>query len=260
MIGHSAWNRLHVMSFNIQGGTASRTASPTPWSERRKGLVELLCREVPALIGLQEAQHDQLVDLEKALPTHRVIGNGRRGGSHDEYSAILYDAARLELLAWDQFWLSDSPHEIGSTSWGGSQPRIVTWARFEDKNTRSEFVHLNTQFDDSSHESRYRSAQALVAFLDSEELRGLPVVLTGDFSADADASGVHRILAEDGPLADTWDRAENRLSPAPRGERRDWVLASRSFRIRRVGFNAWRPADGKAPSGHQPVQAVIALG
>lgn len=128
---------LHVMSFNL------RYASDTPpntWADRRPVMRELLRRARPELIGTQEGLYSQLQDISADLgPSYDHIGLGREGGSKGEFMMIFFDQRRLEPLEYDHFWLSDTPNVIGSQTWGGCCPRMVTWVRFKDKATAQEF-------------------------------------------------------------------------------------------------------------------------
>ncbi|MCW1804767.1 endonuclease/exonuclease/phosphatase family protein [Brachybacterium squillarum] len=272
LIGKARKDQLHVMTFNIRmdNSTNTQPGDADHWPERRPLLVELLEREQPTLLGVQEAKYAQLGALEEALPKHRMIGYGRQGGSRDEYSAIFYDATRLEVLAWDQFWLSDTPDVIGSATWGNTVTRIVTWAHLRDLRSGTELVHVNTHFDHRSEEARIRSGEAIAALLEDEELAGLPLILTGDFNSPAPNSGAYTTLVTDGPLLDTWDSAEKRLTPAwgtfpgyedpvEGNDRIDWICTSEGVRALRTAINVWRDADGRYPSDHAPVQTLIAL-
>ena len=282
LIGRAGPHHLHVMSFNIRldlsradeaasfGLEATQAGEADHWPERRPLVTELLRREQPTLLGVQEAKFRQLAAIEEALPGHRYVGYGRHGGSSDEHSALFYDHDRLELLAWDQTWLSDTPELIGSASWGNEISRLVVWARLRDRATGTELGVINTHFDHRSEPSRLRSAEALIALREHPELADLPLVITGDFNAIAEQSEAYADLVEDGPYADAWHSAEQQLTPAwgtfpnygepVEGDRRiDWVLTSEEIEVEQAAINIWRAEDGAFPSDHTPVQVLIAL-
>ena len=151
LIGRARRGALHVMSANIRydrsGSGDTVPGDPDHWPDRRPLLIELLEREQPTLLGIQEALYGQLTAVEEALQRHRSIGYGREGGSGGEHSAIFYDTTRLEVLEWDQFWLSDTPELIGSATWGNTVTRIVVRARMRDLASGTEFAMINTHFD-----------------------------------------------------------------------------------------------------------------
>lgn len=271
LIGAAPPEQLHVMSMNIRcdrsAGGDTRPGEADHWPERRPLLIELLDREQPTLLGVQEALHGQLSALEAALPGHRRLGYGREGGSHGEHAAILYDAERFEVLSWDQLWLSDTPEVIGSRTWGHSVTRIVVRAHLRDLISERELVVLNTHFDHESENARRRSAHALVELIGET---ALPTIVTGDFNAPAHASSAYGTLVLDGPTIDTWDVAETRVTPAwgtfpgygdaaVDGERIDWILASGGVRTVRAAINVSTGAGGRYPSDHAAVQALLVL-
>jgi len=268
LIGSATGRALHVMSYNIRyHSTATRPGNPDHWPERAPLLRRLLALEQPTLLGVQEALFHQLGAVHRALPPgYGMVGYGRAGGSKGEYSPIFYDARRLELLEWDQFWLSDTPELIGSATWGNTVPRIVTWARFLDRGTGEDLVLINTHFDHDSETARERSAHVVVDLVHSFRPH-TPTLVVGDFNADARDSAPYATLVGSGVLEDTWETAEQRLTPpwgtfpdygrTVRGEERiDWVLASPEVRVLSSAIN---PAgfDGRWPSDHTPVQALV---
>lgn len=261
---------LHIMSFNIRYDRPSaRPGDIDYWADRIAPLQDILEREVPAVLGVQEALLHQLDVVAAALPsTHRMIGVGREGGSRGEYSAIFYDSRRLRLIEWSQFWLSDTPNLIGSSSWGNGVTRIVTWGRFHDTATGREVLLVNTHFDHESDEARVRSAKAvldLVRFFRPE----LPAVVMGDFNSDAGPSSAYRSFVDSGLLRDAWVAADERITPdfgtfpryrpAEVGDRRiDWILTTEDLHVRQAAVNI-STLDGRWASDHAPVQALVDL-
>jgi endonuclease/exonuclease/phosphatase family metal-dependent hydrolase len=129
---------------------------------------------------------------------------------------------------------------------------------------------INTHFDHQSEPARIRSADAMIELFDGGDLDALPTIVTGDFNSAAQDSGAYRTLVEDGPLVDTWDAAEEQLTPAwgtfpgyedpvEGGDRIDWVLTIDGLVTTRAAINVWRDASGAYPSDHAPVQALITL-
>jgi endonuclease/exonuclease/phosphatase family metal-dependent hydrolase len=230
-------------------------------------LVELLARERPHLVGTQEGLYHQLRDVERGLERYRWIGLGRDGGSRGEFMAIFYDPARLEPLAFDHFWLSDTPETMGSNTWGAACRRMVTWVRFRDRAEDVEFFAINTHFDHVAADAREKSAALLVrraAALDPE----LPVVLLGDFNCAAGASAPFRALVEAGPFEDAFAVARelgavhatgNGWDPPRAGPRIDWILTRGAVTVERAEVVAFDPAR-PFPSDHFPVQAALRLG
>jgi endonuclease/exonuclease/phosphatase family metal-dependent hydrolase len=139
------------------------------------------------------------------------IGTGRAGGSRDEFAALFYDTWRLQPIAYDHFWLSDSPELIGSTTWGNSVVRMATWVRFVDlSDGGKEFYVLSTHLDRHVQVARVKSVELIasrIAALDTS----LPLLMTGDFNVAALGNPVYdQLLALS--LKDTWTRPRSAAS------------------------------------------------
>ncbi|MDF1503290.1 endonuclease/exonuclease/phosphatase family protein [Roseisolibacter sp. H3M3-2] len=262
---------LRVMTFNIRLDLASD--GPNAWPNRKDWVPALIRFHGADAVGVQEALHRQLLDLDARLPGWARVGVGRADGREGgEYSAILYRADRLEALASGTFWLSPTPEAPGSKGWDAAIERVATWARFRDRRTGCEHLHLNTHFDHVGETARQESARLIRRRLDSLA-RGLPVVVTGDLNSNPRSVG-YRIFTRDtvagtrGPLLDafavsrdphygptsTW-QAFRALEPE---QRIDYVLVSPDVAVRSHGIlpDSW---DGRFPSDHLPVLAALAI-
>lgn len=260
--GQTSEVNLKVMTYNLRY-LNNNDPSPHTWAERLPAIKKLIRMERPDIIGTQEVLYQQLKDLNDSLPDYKWIGLGREGGNKGEYSAIFYNENRYSPLEYNHFWLSDTPNVIGSKSWGNSIPRMVTWAKFLDKQSNQQFYVVNTHFDHQSAEAREKSAELIIKEIKAFDAE-LPVVLTGDFNTSPD-SLPHQTLTRDGEFDDLWDTAKVRMNenlgtfngfrdPTGGGpERRiDWVLAKGN-----VVANTFEILDyyknGQFPSDHYPV-------
>ena len=269
VIGRARGELLHAMSFNVRYDRVGQTqpGEPDYWPERAPLTVELLRLEQPTVLGVQEVLFHQLATVEEGLGRHyKMVGFGRDGGAGGEYSGIFYDARRLTVKWWDQFWLSDTPDLIGSATWGNTVTRIVTWAELHDSVTGRDFLHINSHFDHQAENARVRSAQVV---RDQVAASDLPVVFTADCNAAAESSAPYDVLVADGALRDTWLDADRQLTPYagtfpnygtpnPDGTRIDWILTSPGVEVRGAAINTWT-RDGRYPSDHTPVQALLKL-
>lgn len=259
----SGANGLCVMSFNLRYAS---TQAPNAWPDRRPVMRDCLRQVQPDLIGTQEGLYGQLKDLASDLPEYEWIGLGRDGGSRGEFMAVFYRRERFEPLAFDHFWLSDTPEVIASTTWGNSNRRMVTWVRFRDRSAQREFYFWNTHLDHEIQPAREKAA-ALIRTRVQALKTELPVLLVGDFNATAGANAAYDILVNPDLFADTWKTGAERRGPVvhsfhsfrgPReGDNRiDWILtrgpvAARAVEI--ITFNR----DGQYPSDHFPVVAWL---
>ncbi|MGX1908242.1 endonuclease/exonuclease/phosphatase family protein [Streptomyces phaeochromogenes] len=257
--------RLEVMSFNLRYAS---TAEPNSWAVRRPVMRELLRRERPHVMGVQEGLYQQVRDIEADLGSHYDwIGTGRAGGSRDEFMAVYYDTRRLAPVEYDHFWLSDTPDVIGSNTWGGGSIRMVTWVRFRDLGDgERQFYFLNTHLDNASQNARARAASLIASRIAGLD-RTLPLLVTGDFNIAAHKNPVYDTMLAAG-LTDTWDTAAERSKLyatfhgyrplTPDGDRIDWILATPGVTAHRASINTFS-SDGQFPSDHLPVQASLTL-
>lgn len=183
-------NALRVMTFNIRYNEPKDGVNA--WANRKTKVTDVIRFHKADLIGVQEAQHNQLKDLEKLLPDFAWCGAGRDGANEGEFSAILYRKSRFRLLENQTFWLSVTPEKVGSKGWDANLPRIVTWAKFRDRQTKKTFFHFNTHFDHIGKQARSESAKLLLAQI--QKITGkFPFVVSGDFNAKEETD-VYRIL------------------------------------------------------------------
>lgn len=267
----AAPDRLHVMSFNALFQTdSSSPGEPGHWADRAPVIEALLAGDRPDLLGLQEMQAWTFGPIERGLgPTYRSIGVAERGGSEGLINPILYDTERLELVRWNQIWLSDRPQEIGSATWGNNRPRTAVWARFRDRASGQEFAHVNAHLDHVITQAKSKAAQLIADHLQQFHLLGLPTIVTGDFNSVAGKSAAYTVLVEEFGLQDSWFAAAEQLSPGwgtfPAFEdvrvsdfRIDWILLSQDVQVLDARIDDFR-LDGTFPSDHLPVRANVEL-
>ncbi len=257
---------LTVMTYNL------RFASPKPpnaWPQRRPLMAELVQKLAPDVFGTQEGIYGQLQDLGADLPGYQWIGMGRDGGSRGEFMAVFYRTARLEPLEFDHFWLSDTPEVMGSKTWGPKLARMVTWVRFRDRQTKQEFIFVNTHFDHQVQEAREKSAQLVRERIATFNAK-LPVLLVGDFNAAAGRNKAYTMLTEDKFFTDTWPNARERVNEGigtfnefkavqKDGARIDWILCRGEVTAERIEIVTFS-REGQFPSDHCPLIARLRLG
>ncbi len=257
---------LCVMTYNL------RYASPNPpndWPTRRPLVREVIQSVAPDIMGTQEGLHAQLLDLASDLPDYDWVGVGRDDGKvKNEFMAVFYRKARLETLSTNHFWLSDTPEVPGSTTWGNSNRRMVTWLKFRDRSTGNEFYLWNTHFDHQIQTAREKSAELVRQRVTALETK-LPVILMGDFNAAAEANKAYQILTTDKFFTDAWLAAPERKgegvgtfnnfkAAVPNGSRIDWILTRGNVAVDRAATLTFT-RDGQFPSDHFPVAAWMRL-
>lgn len=176
---------LKVMSYNLRLDTPYDSINQ--WPNRIDKVVALITQYTPDIIGVQEALHHQLQDLLKKLPDYSYCGVGRDDGKEKgEYCAILFRNNRFGLLHNSTFWLSETPEVPGSKSWDAAITRIYTIGRFFDRDTKKEFLMVNTHFDHVGKTARSVSSKLMKAYLAGMKAGGstAPVIISGDFNSE----------------------------------------------------------------------------
>jgi endonuclease/exonuclease/phosphatase family metal-dependent hydrolase len=253
---------LRVMTFNV------RYPNPSDgedfWEKRKDFLVGTVRRHKPDVMGTQELFHIQGEYIVAQLPEYAWFGVSRRGNKEDEHMGVFYRKDRLKPVETGNFWLSETPETPGSSAWGMSLPRMVTWAVFEDLKTKKRFTYYNTHFAHRGQvdaEARRRSAELIASRLPKDG----PFVLTGDFNAAAGDSTAYSALVP--ALTDAWVAAKKKTGPegtfhgfkgTPGKARIDWILFRAPWKVKSAA-TLTDSRNGRYPSDHFPVLAVFGL-
>jgi endonuclease/exonuclease/phosphatase family metal-dependent hydrolase len=266
---------LLVMSFNIRYGAADD--GENNWDKRKDLACEVVRRQGPDLVGLQEALRAQIDDIRAALPEYGEIGVGRDDGkTKGEYSAILYRKDRFDVNESGTFWLSDTPEVPGSITWGNACTRVCTWARFLPKSGKP-FYMFNTHLDHVSQPAREKGMALIMSRLCSRKHPD-PVVLTGDFNSGENNPVVRYLQGErqleaanNGlsknplPLVDTFrvlhkDATEVGTSHGFKGGRSaakiDYIFVQPGVEVLKAEI-LHDSKDNRYPSDHFPIMAAI---
>lgn len=103
--------QINLISYNVRQSGAND--GDNSWEFRRHATIEMMRREAPSVIGLQEAKIDQVQYIERNMPQYVRIGVGRDDGKDaGEMTAIFYLKSRFELLDSGTFWLSETPDRV----------------------------------------------------------------------------------------------------------------------------------------------------
>ncbi|MGL5938172.1 MAG: endonuclease/exonuclease/phosphatase family protein [Phocaeicola sp.] len=184
---------LSVMTFNIRYDNPEDGSNA--WANRKGHVASCITNYGPDVLGTQEVLHNQLVDLQAALPAYASVGVGRMDGKEaGEYCALFYKKERFDLVKSGTLGLSENPDSIGLIGWDAACERIVTWAILEDKKTKSEIAVFNTHFDHVGSIARNESAKLLLKQI-KDIAAELPVVITGDFNVTADSEALQLLEA-----------------------------------------------------------------
>ena len=113
---------VKLMTYNIRLDT--KEDGINQWNYRKKGLIALIKKLNPDILGIQEGLPNQISYLSKQLDGYSLIGEGREGENNGEYCAIYYKNKKFKLEKGETFWLSETP-EIPSIGWDAALKRIA---------------------------------------------------------------------------------------------------------------------------------------
>ncbi|PCN47758.1 hypothetical protein Csp2054_10315 [Curtobacterium sp. 'Ferrero'] len=251
---------ITLMTYNVK--------NPDPahdWPARLPVLLGIVRRHDPDLLCVQEAFDHQLDDLRAGLPDHGDVGQGREGGSAGEHAAVFFRRDRLRPVDTGSFWLSDTPDEPVSNTWGSVFPRIANHARFLDVQG-DPFTVLTTHFDheEGPHGDAVRAKSAALVVQRLQVVEG-PVLVAGDCNEPFGDGAASRAFLDAGYI-DAWGQAGDPTDrtatfndwqpPVSTGERIDWVLTRGVRGVERVLIDHDGP-ETWAASDHFPVVASI---
>lgn len=203
---------LTVGSYNIRYNNQEDSINGNGWQCRCPSICHQILWERPDILGVQEALHPQLLDLEKGLTGYRWIGVGRDDGKQEgEYAAIFYRTDRVELIDNGNFWLNETP-DRPALGWDAACVRICTWGHFRDRLTGKDFYHFNLHMDHVGVKARSEAAKLVMSRITKMTEGGKKLaVLTGDFNVPQ-TDELYNLFNDSGVLKDCYATAAMRFA------------------------------------------------
>ncbi|VBB46410.1 Endonuclease/exonuclease/phosphatase family protein [uncultured Paludibacter sp.] len=197
---YSQSSSINVMTFNIRLDVKSDSLNG--WQYRKERVAKTVLLNNVDIVGMQEVLHNQLMDIEKALPDYTWIGVGREDGMEaGEYSPIFYNHNKFSEVGSGYFWLSKTPMEAGSKGWDAACTRIATWAKLKDISTGTIFFVLNTHFDHIGEVARRESAKLILEKVNLyTQKKKYPIIVMGDFNSNAQSEAYKTLTDTSNPL------------------------------------------------------------
>lgn len=196
---------LTVWSFNVtcqKNDDNSSWSSSHYWSARKAGVYAFFNAQQPDIIGTQECEYRQRVNILDNTSGYAAYGLGvdygkeSSGGSGtswlpsyknyntDSSNAIFYKADKFTVLERGTFWLSDNPSSVGS-----DDGHNCAWIKFRWNENGYVFYFFNTHFTahytDAAYAARKAEARILYEQIAAINTENLPIIITGDFNATA---------------------------------------------------------------------------
>lgn len=177
---------IRVMSYNIRCGSCETPDSPNYWQKRKFLVGHLIKTQNPDIIGLQEAELNQVEDLVEMLDDYAWLGVGRDDGkAKGETTAILFRKQRFTLQSQKTLWLSQTPQQP-SLGWDAAYRRTLTLVQLQDAQNKQPIAVINTHLDNQGETARQESAKLLLAEVAKINPQ-YPLLLTGDFNSKANS-------------------------------------------------------------------------
>lgn len=255
-------DHIELMTFNIRYDTEKDGINA--WPNRRDLVTGIVRRELPDVIGFQEALVGQVHDLAGAMPGYHWVGAGRDDGEQGgEFAPIFYNKDKLRLLGGGTFWLSETPDVPGSKSYGNTLPRICTWGSFETIHGESlrRFLVANVHLDHQSEESRQKSMEQVRAQLvEGARADSDAVFVIGDFNCTPESEPVAVLRGQgwvDAVDEDSDVGTFHGFTGEPDGRRIDLILLPEHCEAVEVEVITEGGTGGVWPSDHRPVRAIV---
>ena len=232
------------------------------WDRRKDFLAQRLSTYGADVIATQEGREPQLKELESLLKKHQLCDKHRQWLKPRMYPS-LFLAESLDLLDSGDFWLSKTPHVLGSKSFNSAFPRLCSWAKLKKDNIS--FFIFNVHLDHTTDAVRLEQAKILSSQIAILNQVGLPIILMGDFNTSPQ-SEVRNHLVESLKLQDPWHMNNKAEEPSfhmfkgsfPQAKRIDWVLISSTLDSKCIELIK-DERNGVYLSDHFPVYCEILL-
>ena len=182
-----------IMTLNLFNGNLYSFAA-NHFSRRIGAIDEMIRKYEPDLIGVQELTEPMLKEMNGIFERYGIVGENRHSSFNDEYSAILYQKDRFEVLHHETLWLSETPQRKGSRLLMSQFPRITTFAHFKDREDKTEISFFNTHLDVNFRQVRIRQARILRDLI-YDYHRGSCTFVTGDFNDVSDSETLNIICS-----------------------------------------------------------------
>jgi endonuclease/exonuclease/phosphatase family metal-dependent hydrolase len=256
---------MRILCCNIRTSTGSD--GDNHWAKRKQFCIDVIRSQQPDIVCCQEMHGDQFADMSRGLPELEWFGMIDEPHALSPVNSIFYRRDRFRRLSAGGYWLSETPHICGSSSWDSNCIRLCNWLRLTDLTSGKDFRILNTHLDHISQPARQQQARLINEDAASYEA-AYPQILTGDMNCDAmnpalrsfSGAGWHDTYAAVHGAADPGSTFHGFLGPAYTGNdgKIDWIFVRGKLRTSDAAIIR-TSADGRYPSDHYFVSADILL-
>jgi len=179
-----------IISFNIR--YENKWDKDNGWNHRKQEIVRFIENYNPDILGVQEGSKRTVTFLTEALPKYQFIGIGANGKTGGEYTAILYNTSKYNVINSNTFWLSETPNK-SSKGWDAAGIKICTYGAFIPKKGKDTLHIFNTHFDHRGHKSKEKAAELILKKIDEFNLAKKNVIVMGDLNSRPTDKGIKAI-------------------------------------------------------------------
>ncbi len=255
---------MKIMTCNIRYSGADD--GENNWVYRKDFCTQVIRACDPQVICFQEMWREQFNELALAFPEFATFGVVDEPLGHHPVNSIFFRSDLFRCLSQGGFWLSETPHVTGSSSWESACVRLANWVRLEERASGREFRVVNTHLDHVSQMAREGQARLIgedaAAYPDE-----YPQFLTGDMNCDSRNRAIS--IFEEAGWRDTYAEVHGTVDPGftyhgfsglyfgSKVGKMDWVFARGQVRVVDAAI-ATDTCDGRFPSDHYFVTAEVA--
>ncbi|SOD18310.1 endonuclease/exonuclease/phosphatase family protein [Pedobacter xixiisoli] len=252
--------QVRLATFNIRVDVA-KDAPANMWRDRAAMVNSLISFHNFDVFGVQEAQPNQLADMERGLPNYTLVADAKHNGLNS--SAIFFKTAVYDLVKSGSFWLAPNPKD-DKKAWDAKYPRGCTWIGLKDKKTGKVFYYFNTHLDHVGIEARKHSVQIINTQI--KEIAGEnPAAICGDFNFNQHDEN-YKSIQQTAVLTDSFLLSPIKYTPngtfngfnitRSSEERIDHIFVTKQIKVERYGILT-DCFSGKYPSDHFPVMIDV---
>lgn len=256
---------LKIGTYNIKNSGPLYSDPLDSWDNRKASIKEIILDQNWDIFGLQEVKEDQLMEL-KTLSNYNYVGEVRDLTIEGEYNPVFYREDLFVCLDYGTFWLSDTPEEMSHAhSWDAACPRIATWVKLENKNTKEQVFFISTHLDHESEKARRKGAQLILDFIKQNNEEN--IVLVGDFNGNQTENFYHILTKY---LKNTIENSQKHIGPVVTStgvdfcQNPDWskmitidhIFVSSNAKILKTEV-VNKKVNQRYPSDHFPVSSEI---
>ncbi len=253
---------IKIMSFNIRHANKADEGLKN-WESRKDEVSLFIIKEQPDVMCMQEVLPKQLFSLQNLLLNNYSCISVEEGNTRGGYNIIFFNNKKFNILDSGHYWLSETPEINCSIGWNAKLPRMVIWAKFQSKQTRKQFVVINTHLDHEGDSARKCSIKLLLSRHDFDNEK---VIVTGDFNTTPNSDAYLLMVNNPYKLSDSFKVAKERSGVdysyhgfGKTKKRVDYIFVSQSIKVDKIDIPYEKKANGRFLSDHNPITVYLKL-